>query len=80
MFETITDRKANRIISIIVIVGTIVFALSQWFFILYLTAFILYIASFKFSEEHSLKKKIIMNTLGLILLVSIIYTIQFLFK
>ncbi|ASI36906.1 hypothetical protein A0126_19055 (plasmid) [Exiguobacterium sp. N4-1P] len=78
MFETITDRKANMVISMIVIIGTIIFAVSESFIVLYLTVFALYVATFKYSSEISLPKKIIVNTIGLLLLIALVYAVQIL--
>ncbi|WP_209548543.1 MULTISPECIES: hypothetical protein [unclassified Exiguobacterium] len=76
MFEAIKDPKVNRNLSVMIIIGTITFALSEWFIVLYITVFAIYIASLKYSSETSLPKKIIVNTIGLLLLIALVYVIQ----
>jgi len=80
MFESITDRTGSIVIGTIIIVGTIIFSLNMWFPALYITAIALYIATFKYSSNPYSPKKILTNTLGLILLVTVTYIAQILFN
>lgn len=76
MFETVKNPKDHRTLSIITLTGMIVFSITSWFPSLYLMAFSLYVFSFVLPSKKSLPKKIIVNTIGLVLLLTIIYVMQ----
>lgn len=76
MFETAKNPRDRKILATIVIAGMILFSITSWFPSLYLMAASLYVFSFILPSEKSLSQKIIVNTIGLILLIAIIYVMQ----
>lgn len=76
MFETAKNPRDRKILATIVIAGMILFSITSWFPSLYLMAVALYVFSFILPSEKPLSKKIIVNTIGLILLLAIIYVMQ----
>lgn len=71
MFETAKNPRDRKILATIVIAGMILFSITSWFPSLYLMAASLYVFSFILPSEKSLSQKIIVNTIGLILLIAI---------
>lgn len=79
MFGKIRNRKQEQLATSIAITGVIFFFLTQWFIAFYAMSLALYITSFERPFRINTKKKVITNTIGFLLLLILIFSIQQIF-
>ncbi len=76
MFARIKNRQQDRLATNVTITGMLLFIVTQWFFVLYVIMFVLYVFSFWDTSKDPLSKTIAVNTMSLLLLWLLVFLLQ----